>query len=617
MTDFKATLLATTRKLKDASWQEAVDLLKPQELVALDRAEALLCCALWERIVRLKLDPLTEKQRPVEALGAVRSAIMDKAHVWSAFRALPELEDTLGAENAAGIIANTLWSRCLETEEALFVATFELFFRGADHLCLPAFQQFLKHRKDYAPTYWHVALLMKLLAPAGDRGHAASVADLLKVTQRRDLGPLFKVYLMQMKQQPVAEILGAAERLPKPSHRLRVAQYMTGMGYLPNELPLVVSSFPRLIGSDHNHSSTMDFMKARLAICQGEWETALECARSAQDDLAFSDQAQLLAAKAHAHLGRRHDADEILEKVTSNTKLPPHLHARAAFIRLSSEILDRHVSLPEHRQMELEQTSPGKPIAQSLWVGRSLRWIERLAIKSYLDNGWRFQLYVYSDPDNVPAGCEVLDANAIIPEREVFKEGPGSGLHAGSIGAFSDLFRYKLLHDRGGLWTDTDVINLQSYEPDGKCFLATEITDAGFVTTNGALMAMPPGDPFVAEAYRRAEELLHSNRMFFTRIGPYLLAELLTEAGLDHVDLMPPHFLSAVFWMNTGSLLATYESVSKRADISRAINLHVYTEMWRLLGLGLETPPDPATFLGTLYYRHFPDELPIRTVALA
>ena len=103
MTDFKATLLATTRKLKDASWQEAVDLLKPQELVALDRAEALLCCALWERIVRLKLDPLTEKQRPVEALGAVRSAIMDKAHVWSAFRALPELQFRAGyAEQLTG-----------------------------------------------------------------------------------------------------------------------------------------------------------------------------------------------------------------------------------------------------------------------------------------------------------------------------------------------------------------------------------------------------------------------------------------------------------------------------------------------------------------------------------
>ena len=193
----------------------------------------------------------------------------------------------------------------------------------------------------------------------------------------------------------------------------------------------------------------------------------------------------------------------------------------------------------------------------------------------------------------------MLDAAAIIPAKDVFREGAGSGSHAGSLGAFSDLFRYQLLYKRGGMWTDTDVVNLRKFDPDGQRFIATEITDAGTVSLNGALMAAPAGDALMARAYERACALLsESDKMFFTRIGPYLLAELVIEMGVDAIELMPPGFLSPVSWMNTASLLQPFERMMAREDIRQAVNLHVYTEMWRTLGLGLDRPPGRETFIG-------------------
>jgi hypothetical protein len=218
-------------------------------------------------------------------------------------------------------------------------------------------------------------------------------------------------------------------------------------------------------------------------------------------------------------------------------------------------------------------------------------------------------LYAYDDPDNIPKGCEVLDATAIIPAKDVFREGQSSGLHAGSVGAFSDLFRYRLLSKRGGMWTDTDVINLKKYDPDGQRFISTEITDAGLITLNGAIMAAAAGDELVVRAYDRARALLASNeKMFFTRIGPYLLAEIALELGVGTIELMPPSFLSPISWMNTATLLQPYDTVMQRHDFRQAPNVHVYTEMWRTLGLGLDRPPSSDTFLGRLYANHFGEE---------
>lgn len=95
--------------------------------------------------------------------------------------------------------------------------------------------------------------------------------------------------------------------------------------------------------------------------------------------------------------------------------------------------------------------SRGKPVVQGLWIGDRLSRFEHNSIKSYLKQGYHYELYTYWPVANVPEGVWVRDAREIIPEDKIFTFG-------GAITPFSDLFRYKLLHDRGGVWTDCDII---------------------------------------------------------------------------------------------------------------------------------------------------------------
>lgn len=95
--------------------------------------------------------------------------------------------------------------------------------------------------------------------------------------------------------------------------------------------------------------------------------------------------------------------------------------------------------------------SRGKPVVQGLWIGDRLSRFEHNSIKSYLKQGYHYELYTYWPVANVPEGVWVRDAREIIPESEIFTFG-------GAITPFSDLFRYKLLYDHGGVWTDCDII---------------------------------------------------------------------------------------------------------------------------------------------------------------
>jgi hypothetical protein len=91
---------------------------------------------------------------------------------------------------------------------------------------------------------------------------------------------------------------------------------------------------------------------------------------------------------------------------------------------------------------------------QSLWIGDRLSRIEILSIRSFLAHGHPYHLYAYSTLEGVPNGVTVMDANAIVPEKFIFRT-------AGSLSIFSDWFRQELLFARGGYWADMDIVCLK------------------------------------------------------------------------------------------------------------------------------------------------------------
>jgi GR25 family glycosyltransferase involved in LPS biosynthesis len=100
-------------------------------------------------------------------------------------------------------------------------------------------------------------------------------------------------------------------------------------------------------------------------------------------------------------------------------------------------------------------------IVQSLWIGERLSLMERLCIKSFISRGHEFHLYVYNKIDNIPNNCVIKNGKDILSESEIFyykKSSTKDGKSANSVSAFSNLFRYKLLYEKGGYWVDMDMI---------------------------------------------------------------------------------------------------------------------------------------------------------------
>jgi len=60
-------------------------------------------------------------------------------------------------------------------------------------------------------------------------------------------------------------------------------------------------------------------------------------------------------------------------------------------------------------------------IIQGLWIGPELSVMEQLSVVSFLQNGHEYQLYVYEEPKNIPAGTVIKDANEILPSSSIFQ----------------------------------------------------------------------------------------------------------------------------------------------------------------------------------------------------
>lgn len=169
-------------------------------------------------------------------------------------------------------------------------------------------------------------------------------------------------------------------------------------------------------------------------------------------------------------------------------------------------------------------------IVHGLWIGPTLSPIEMMCIRSYLHAGHTFWLWTYEPTALVPEGTIVKNAADILPENAIFryKHSNKFGHGKGSLAGFSDIFRYKLLHEYGGWWTDMDITCLRPLDiPEPYVFRNNG--EKGIV---GNLMKCPPGSALMDYCYRRASaEMDADNKDWLLPIR--ILNEGLTEFKLD------------------------------------------------------------------------------------
>ncbi len=237
----------------------------------------------------------------------------------------------------------------------------------------------------------------------------------------------------------------------------------------------------------------------------------------------------------------------------------------------------------------------GPPLVQGLWIGSSLPPLAQLTIRSYLDHGFCFRLATYGKVAAIPQGTEVIDAGAIIPPKEIFTHSTGS------LAPFSDWFRYRLLADHGGIWSDMDNVCLRPFRLANEPWYSladTKTVNIGLlsfpavhaVTTRLAALAEDPATlvPWdgIEERNKKGElrkQLTSAReRRSFVRwgdVGPWEFTRALRHYGIFHLAV-PAHAAYPIPW---NCWRHAYDGTRKleEPEFRNSITFHLWGEMLR------------------------------------
>lgn len=216
-------------------------------------------------------------------------------------------------------------------------------------------------------------------------------------------------------------------------------------------------------------------------------------------------------------------------------------------------------------------------VIQGLWIGDELSTMERLSIASFLKNGHPYDLYTYSEVRNVPVGATVRDANEIIPSERIFRHPQFGGyVH------FADFFRYRLLLDRGGWWSDTDVVCLRPFEfSEEYVFMTQRVRGVellfGRERVCPGIIKVPVGSELMSSCWGECQRMDISRLRDWEQTGPRLLAEKVRSHELG-TYAQPCEVFSPIRWWKWHRVLDARRPFVPCPD-SRAV--HLWNDMWR------------------------------------
>ena len=215
------------------------------------------------------------------------------------------------------------------------------------------------------------------------------------------------------------------------------------------------------------------------------------------------------------------------------------------------------------------------PVVQSLWIGNRLSTMESLAIRSFLAQGHPFDLYAYGPLDNVPPGTNLRDGREILPQEDVFvyRRGPGKG----SPSAFSNCFRYKLLLERGGWWSDLDAVCLRPLEFESQHLTGWEREPNGTEHVAAGLMKMPVGSRLAAFCWEQCQQA-QKERVRWGQLGPRLLARGMSETEVE-IEVLAPDLLYPIDYWNCQAL------VEETPLPAESYSVHLWNSQWRAAGI--------------------------------
>lgn len=189
--------------------------------------------------------------------------------------------------------------------------------------------------------------------------------------------------------------------------------------------------------------------------------------------------------------------------------------------------------------------------------------------------------------------------------------------HKGSLGAFSDVFRWELLKKMGGIWIDTDIFCISERWPEQDIFFAWQ--DEALI--NGAVMKFPPHHDLVCEAADLSKE--KGPNCTWGEVGPILLTQLVKKYGIEDKALPPISFYPAQYWWAT-NIRDEGVSATKLDEFRElgSVCIHLWNECLRQSKIDKNQPPKPGSLLSYMveeyglerFYMDFKDKLDFLTI---
>jgi hypothetical protein len=236
------------------------------------------------------------------------------------------------------------------------------------------------------------------------------------------------------------------------------------------------------------------------------------------------------------------------------------------------------------------------------WASGALSRLARLSLASFLAHGYRVTLWSYQPQPHAGCDAEVRDAGEILPARSEDLAG---------MAFLSSLFRYRLLAERGGLWSDMDIVAL-SAEPDlaAVALVASEkrrpfrhreasATGKGMTQVTNCFMANP--QPYAGDLWHRATDAaaaLNPEDRTWQNAGPHLLSRLMLEQPDHGVMILPTETVDPVAWWNVPGYFL------EGRDPPPSPFMHMYASIWARRGVDADAP-FPADSLAERLWRRF------------
>jgi hypothetical protein len=190
-------------------------------------------------------------------------------------------------------------------------------------------------------------------------------------------------------------------------------------------------------------------------------------------------------------------------------------------------------------------------IVQSLWVGDNLSRMEHYSIKSFLTLGFEYHLYTYNHVKNIPKGyknLKVFDANKIMPQQEIFDVKK-------TFLPFSDIWRYKMLYEKGNYWVDLDMIAIKMFDFNEEYLFSSERTlqEGAFAShskkvANIGVLKAPKGSLFYKEAYEKCSKYNKRNKNEDKLKYMKMLKELIKKHNMQKYVKEPKLFCNLDWW---------------------------------------------------------------------